>query len=254
MLDLAVRDELADDRSDGVGRDCEPDAVGAAGLALDLGIDADDASSAVDERPARVSVVDRRIRLDRVRDRVVVGRGHLAVERAHDAARHRSLEPERASERENGVANGDRARIGETQAARAAPSARRCAGLRCRSRDRLRRAWRRTRLHSRGSRKSRRHRRRRAGSSRCARLRRRRSRSLARSTARRGSSLRSPRSPRRPSTRGRRSARRTARRSRPARILRRSPAVRRSSCRRRRPRSPPRRARCRGRARRRGRR
>ena len=37
------------------------------------------------------------------------------MERAHDAAGHRSLEPERASERENLVTDGDRARIGETQ-------------------------------------------------------------------------------------------------------------------------------------------
>ena len=85
------------------------------GLALDLGIDPDHASPAIEERPTGVSVVDRRIGLDRVRDRVVVGRRHLAVERAHDAAGHRSLEPERASERENRVTDRDRARVGEPQ-------------------------------------------------------------------------------------------------------------------------------------------
>ena len=41
VLHLAGRDELADDRADGVGRDREADAVRAARLALDLGVDAD---------------------------------------------------------------------------------------------------------------------------------------------------------------------------------------------------------------------
>ena len=90
-----------DDRAHGVRRDREADAVRASRLALDLRVDADDAAAVVEQRAAGVAVVDRGVGLDRVRDREVVRRRHLAMERADDAARDRALEPERASQREH---------------------------------------------------------------------------------------------------------------------------------------------------------
>ena len=62
------RSAACDDRAGGVARDREADAdVRVHGAALDLRVDADDAAVAVEQRAARVAVVDRRVGLDRVR-------------------------------------------------------------------------------------------------------------------------------------------------------------------------------------------
>jgi hypothetical protein len=71
----------------------------------------------VDQRPAGVAAVDRRVGLDHVVDRVVVGRAHLALERADDARGDRPLEPERVSDRDDGVADPDDVRVCEARAA-----------------------------------------------------------------------------------------------------------------------------------------
>ena len=71
--------------------------------------------SAVEQRASGVAVVDRRIRLDRVRDREVVRRRHLTVKRADDAARDRPLEAERATHREDRVSDADRTRVGDAK-------------------------------------------------------------------------------------------------------------------------------------------
>ena len=89
------------------------------GLALDLGVDADHLPEPVQERTAGVAVVDRGVGLDRVVDREVVRRRHLPVERADDAARHGSLEPERAADRD---APGRRPRPCSSRRARAGRS------------------------------------------------------------------------------------------------------------------------------------
>ena len=115
VLDLAGLDQLRDDRPHGVRRDREPDAVVAARLALDLRVHADHPALAVEERAARVAVVDRRVGLDRVVDREVVRSGHLAVEGADDAARDRALEAERAAHGDHGVADRDLARVAERE-------------------------------------------------------------------------------------------------------------------------------------------
>ena len=71
--------------------------------------------TSVDQRASGVAVVDGGVGLDRVDDREVVRRGHLAVERADDPARDRSLEPERAAHGENRITHVDRARVGQRQ-------------------------------------------------------------------------------------------------------------------------------------------
>ena len=104
---MPVESSCATIELDGVRRDREADAVVAAGVALDLRVDADHLALEVEQRAAGVAVVDRRVGLDRVVDREVVRRGHLAVERADDAARDRVLEAERAADRDDAVADLD---------------------------------------------------------------------------------------------------------------------------------------------------
>src|SRR4051812_31907041 len=65
--DLAAGDELLGDALDHARRDREADAVVAAGVALDLRIDADHVAAGVEQRAARVAVVDRGVGLDRAR-------------------------------------------------------------------------------------------------------------------------------------------------------------------------------------------
>ena len=74
VLDLSVGDQVRGDPRDGVGRHGEADPVVAAGLALDLRVDADHPPFEIEQRPARVAVVDRGVGLDRVVDREAVRR------------------------------------------------------------------------------------------------------------------------------------------------------------------------------------
>ena len=87
VLHLAAGDERVGDALRCVDRDREADAVVAAGVALDLRVDPDHLAAEVEQRAARVAVVDRGVRLDRAGDRVVVRRGDRAVDRADDAGR-----------------------------------------------------------------------------------------------------------------------------------------------------------------------
>ena len=84
-MDLAAALELGDDIGGGLDRDREADALVAAALALDLRVDADHLAGAVDQRPAGVAGVDRRVGLDHVADREAVGGLDLALERRDDA-------------------------------------------------------------------------------------------------------------------------------------------------------------------------
>ena len=103
VLDLAARDQRVGDRANRVRRDREPDADVGAGVAGDLRVDADHLAGRVEERAAGVAVVDRGVGLDRVVDRELVQRLHLAVECADDAARHGLLEAERAADRNDRI-------------------------------------------------------------------------------------------------------------------------------------------------------
>src|SRR5436190_8106396 len=98
VLDLAARDDGGGDALDGVDGDREPDAVVAARVALDLGVDADHVAARVEQRAAGVAVVDRRIGLDRAGDRVVVRRLDGAVDGADDAGGHGAGEAEGAAD------------------------------------------------------------------------------------------------------------------------------------------------------------
>ena len=87
VLDFAVLLDLLHDFARGVDRHREADAdvAAAAAAGLDLGVDPDHAARAVDQRPAGVAGVDRRVGLDHVRDREAVGGLDLALDRGDDA-------------------------------------------------------------------------------------------------------------------------------------------------------------------------
>ena len=84
-------------------------------IARDLRVHADHPALQVEQRPARVAVVDRRVGLDRIVDREAVRRLHLAMESADDAGRDRLLEPERAADRHDAVADPELGRVAEAE-------------------------------------------------------------------------------------------------------------------------------------------
>ena len=117
-LDLPVLLELGHDLLGGVDRNGEADpdrSVRAAGR--DLRVDPDDLAARVDERPAGIARVDRRIRLDDVVDLEVVGSADLALERRHDARGDRAVVAERVADRDHRVAD---SHAGSSHRARAA--------------------------------------------------------------------------------------------------------------------------------------
>ena len=58
-------------------------------------------------------MVDGSVGLNRLVDRKAVGRGDLALERAHDSRRHRALEPEGVPDGHDRVAHPDSSRVTE---------------------------------------------------------------------------------------------------------------------------------------------
>src|SRR3954468_5224945 len=105
-LDRLAGLELRELVLDRVDRDGEADAHGSLTAAgLDLRVDADHAPVGVEQRTARVAGVDRRVRLDDVRDREAVRRLDLALEAGDDARGDRAAEPERVADRDHGVAH-----------------------------------------------------------------------------------------------------------------------------------------------------
>ena len=89
-------------------RDREADVLGVL-LARDRGVDADEPAGEVDERPARVTRVDRRIRLQQPLEPRRARRLDGAIETGDDAAGHRRpAEPERIADRDHRVAQAER--------------------------------------------------------------------------------------------------------------------------------------------------
>ena len=115
VLGLAAAAELGDDPADRARRDREADAGvaglpgGLAGAALvvgvDLGVDADDGPVGVEQRAARVARVQRRVGLDRVRDREPVRRLDGAVDGRDDAGGQRAVQAVGVADRGRGVAD-----------------------------------------------------------------------------------------------------------------------------------------------------
>ena len=101
--------ELAQHRLGGVDRQGEADRVRLLG---DERVDAHDGATAVDQRPAGVAGVDRRIRLDH---RLLREARQETIEPAHDSPRHRLLEADRVSDRHDFIAHAQRARIAEAR-------------------------------------------------------------------------------------------------------------------------------------------
>ena len=122
VLDLAAGDQLVRDAADSLDRDRVADAGVGAGVARDLGVHPDHATVEVEQGTARVAVVQRGVGLDCAVDREAVGSLDVAVQAADDAGRDGALEPERAADGDDRVAElevGRRARLERREPSRA---------------------------------------------------------------------------------------------------------------------------------------
>ena len=118
--------QAGDHVADGVGGhgEADPDVAVAAPARLDLRVDADHPPVRVEQRPARVAGVDRRVGLDHRVDLEAVGRLDVAAGARHDPRRGGLREPERRADRDRELArsapcSSPRARV--RAAARSAP-------------------------------------------------------------------------------------------------------------------------------------
>ena len=92
----------------------DPD-VGVDARARDLRAHPDHPARRVEQRAARVAVVQRGVRLDRVGDRPAARRLDLALEPGDDAGARRPLEPERVADREDRLSDCDAPRRAERE-------------------------------------------------------------------------------------------------------------------------------------------
>jgi hypothetical protein len=82
---------------------------------LDLRVDAEHAPGGVEQRPAGVAGVDRRVSLQHVVDREPVGSRDLALKRRDDARGQRPFEVERVADRKYRIAHLSAARVAERE-------------------------------------------------------------------------------------------------------------------------------------------
>src|SRR5260370_27009591 len=104
-VDAAVGDEVVGDilcRVDGNG---EADASGGAAGGVNRGVDADDFTARIDERPAGIAAVDGRVGLDSFVNESGLAGLHGASERADNAGSERGLESERIADGEDFLAH-----------------------------------------------------------------------------------------------------------------------------------------------------
>ena len=94
----AVQDQLAEHELRGVARDREADALRAAD---DRGIDTDHLAARIDQRPAGIAGIERRVGLDHILDQPAVAGPQRAAERRDDARRHRRFKTERIADRDD---------------------------------------------------------------------------------------------------------------------------------------------------------
>ncbi len=77
------------------------------------GVDADHVAARVDQRPAGVAGIERRVGLQHVVEQAAGLRAHRAAERADDAGGHRVLEAERAADRDRHLPDAHARRVAE---------------------------------------------------------------------------------------------------------------------------------------------
>src|SRR5262249_5669860 len=91
----------------------EPDSDIAAGPGQDLRRDSDQFAAQIDERPARIALVDGGVGLQKVLEAPLVAPGRLTAFRANDAHRHGLADSERVADGENQVADFDPVGVAE---------------------------------------------------------------------------------------------------------------------------------------------
>src|SRR5581483_2725327 len=116
--DFTLALQLGNDVLRGVDRRSEADADVAAALAEDRGVDADDFAAEIDQRPAGVAGVDRRVGLDEV---VIRTRADVAALGADDTRRDGALEAEGVADRDDPFADLELVRIAELRHGKVGP-------------------------------------------------------------------------------------------------------------------------------------
>ena len=109
----AVLDQLRHDAGDVGHRNGKAHAGALAGGAGDGRVHADQPAVAVQQRPARVARIDRRVDLNDRLDRAVIAGRQRAVQAGNDAGRQRPLQPERVADGEHPLADAQVRRIAE---------------------------------------------------------------------------------------------------------------------------------------------
>ena len=110
--DPAIANQSADDELNGIRGDSETQTLRAGN---DRGVHADDFAARVDERPAGVPGVERRVGLNDVVHQPARPRSQRSAERADDAGGDRRREPERVADGDHELANLNRLRVAELQ-------------------------------------------------------------------------------------------------------------------------------------------
>ncbi len=110
-LHLAVFDQLRHDRRDHVRRNRKPDSDVAAGGRQNRRVDADEFAAQIHERAARITRVDRSIRLNEIL--VAFDAEAAAAKRADDSRRYGLIEAERITDGNHVVADAQSGRIRE---------------------------------------------------------------------------------------------------------------------------------------------
>ena len=83
---------------DSVDGDGEADTGAGAAGGIDRGVDADEPARAIEQRPARITGIDRRVGLNHALNRSARHRFDLAVKRADDPGRQSLIETERVAD------------------------------------------------------------------------------------------------------------------------------------------------------------
>ena len=102
---LTILNNLRDHTTHSVHRNREADTSRRTGRAVDRGVDSDEPTTAIKQRPTGVSWVDGRVGLNGILNRATADRSNLTTQRRHDASGQRRTESEWVANREDALAD-----------------------------------------------------------------------------------------------------------------------------------------------------
>src|SRR5262249_8096428 len=115
LINPTINNQIVGDTFCDVDRNCEANARCRAGRRVNRGVDADDFTMRIDERPAGIASVNCCVSLDRFINESCLAGLYGAAQRAYDACCERTLKTKRISDSENFLADLNRGRIAERQ-------------------------------------------------------------------------------------------------------------------------------------------